>query len=112
MTGRYPYNAGLMQYNHGVEEERSAVPAAFDMLPRLLKTAGYKSHMLGKWHLVIIHANLTLTLQIWRKNIAMSPFFLLENSATFARTGVLHAGPHASRTRLATTQTCCCCCDY
>ena len=78
MTGRYPYNAGLMQYNHGVEEERSAVPAAFDMLPRLLKTAGYKSHMLGKWHLVIIHANLTLTLQIWRKTLQYPPFFCLK----------------------------------
>ena len=51
LTGRFPYNTGLMRYNHGVEEERSAVPTAFAMLPKLLKTAGYKSHMLGKWHL-------------------------------------------------------------
>ena len=40
MTGRYPYNTGMMDYNHGVQEERSAVPLAFDMLPKVLKTTG------------------------------------------------------------------------
>jgi arylsulfatase A-like enzyme len=43
----------MMDYNHGVQEERSAVPLAFDMLPKVLKTTGhYQTHMLGKWHLV------------------------------------------------------------
>jgi arylsulfatase I/J len=53
LTGRYTYNTGMMDYNHGVEEERSAVPSSFAMLPKLLKQAPipYKTHMLGKWHL-------------------------------------------------------------
>jgi arylsulfatase A-like enzyme len=25
MTGRFPYNVGMNQYNHGVQEERSSV---------------------------------------------------------------------------------------
>ena len=51
MTGRYPYNVGMNQYNHGVEEERSAVPSSFAMLPKILKQAPvpYATHMLGKW---------------------------------------------------------------
>ena len=48
LTGRYTYNTGMMEYNHGVEEERSAVPVSFAMLPKLLKTQGYRTHMLGK----------------------------------------------------------------
>ena len=53
MTGRYPYNTGMNDYNHGIEEERSSVPVSFDMLPKLLKNAPtpYATHMLGKWHL-------------------------------------------------------------
>jgi hypothetical protein len=35
------------RYNHGVEEERSAVPLSFAMLPKLLQSTGnYKTHML------------------------------------------------------------------
>ena len=54
MTGRYPYNTGLMEYGHGVEEERSAVPASFHMLPRLLKQAPvpYRTYHVGKVQLV------------------------------------------------------------
>jgi arylsulfatase A-like enzyme len=53
LTGRYPSNTGLNEYNHGTEEERSAVPVSFQMLPKLLKQAPtpYATHMLGKWHL-------------------------------------------------------------
>ena len=53
LTGRYPYNAGLNEYNQrGVEEERSAVPLSFHMLPKILKEYApipYRTHMLGKW---------------------------------------------------------------
>ena len=52
MTGRYPYNTGMMNYGHGkgFEEERSAVPLSFSMLPKLLSRAPtpYVSHWLGK----------------------------------------------------------------
>ena len=36
MTGRYPYNTGLMEYGKVISEERSAVPLSFQMLPKLL----------------------------------------------------------------------------
>eukprot|EP00937_MAST-01D_sp_MAST-1D-sp2_P005476 g5476.t1 len=41
MTGRYPYNTGMMKYGHasGFEEERTAVPLSFSMLPKLLAQA-------------------------------------------------------------------------
>lgn len=50
LAGRYPYNTGMNDYNHGVEEERSSVPVSFAMLPKLLKNAPtpYMTHMLGK----------------------------------------------------------------
>jgi arylsulfatase A-like enzyme len=54
MTGRYPYNTGMMQYGHGLAEELSAVPAAFSFLPAMLKQhapAPYRTAHLGKWHL-------------------------------------------------------------
>ena len=80
MTGRYPYNTGLMEYGKVISEERSAVPLSFQMLPKLLtqhaptpykactdisRTAfphktkllithfhSTQAYMLGKWHLV------------------------------------------------------------
>ena len=58
MTGRYPYNTGMMNYGHGqpkdkYREELSAVPTAFPMLPAMLKHAPvpYATHHVGKWHL-------------------------------------------------------------
>ena len=35
----------------GFAEELSSVPLEFEMMPALLKRAGYLTHMLGKWHL-------------------------------------------------------------
>ena len=64
MTGRYPFRMGWNQYGEtakqrpdvkpgygGFAEELSAVPLSFDILPKVLKRAGYATHMLGKWHL-------------------------------------------------------------
>ena len=56
LTGRYAFHTGMNEYNQHVNgtkvaEERSAVPASFDLLPKMLAPAGYVSHMLGKWHL-------------------------------------------------------------
>ena len=55
MTGRYPYNTGMMNYGHssGHEEERTAVPLSFSMLPKLLKRAPipYVSHVSQCIHL-------------------------------------------------------------
>lgn len=53
LTGRYAYNVGMNDYGGGsaYREERSAVPSSFSMLPRLLKTTGYITHQVGKWHL-------------------------------------------------------------
>ena len=52
MTGRYPYNLGMMQYGHGLDEERSAVPTTFSFVPKMLKEYApipYQTHHLGKW---------------------------------------------------------------
>jgi arylsulfatase A-like enzyme len=52
MTGRYPYNTGMMKYGHGLSEELSAVPSAFEFVPAMLKKHApipYQTHHLGKW---------------------------------------------------------------
>ena len=69
MTGRYAFRNGWNQYGavgcngkrcadgvccpgqQGFAEELSSVPLAFEMMPAMLKRGGYKTHMLGKWHL-------------------------------------------------------------
>ncbi|KAK7476922.1 hypothetical protein BaRGS_00031861 [Batillaria attramentaria] len=50
MTGYFPYHTGLQ---HGVimGGEPRYVPSNFTMLPQLLKKVGYKTHVVGKWHL-------------------------------------------------------------
>jgi arylsulfatase A-like enzyme len=70
LTGRYAFRNGWNQYGgsgcmgnrcaggvccpgqSGFAEELSSVPLAFEMIPAMLKRAGYRTHMLGKWHLV------------------------------------------------------------
>jgi hypothetical protein len=42
---------GWTQYAKVFAEELSAVPASFDIMPKMLKRAGMSTHMLGKWHL-------------------------------------------------------------
>jgi arylsulfatase B len=50
MTGMYPFHTGMQ---HDVIQWTSPEcgPANFEYLPEKLKTAGYSTHMLGKWHL-------------------------------------------------------------
>jgi len=56
MTGRYAYNTGINAYGKQVNgtkisEERSGVPVAYAMMPKVLKAQGYKTHQVGKWHI-------------------------------------------------------------
>ncbi|KAM7289691.1 arylsulfatase B-like [Ixodes scapularis] len=50
MTGRYPYLTGMQ---HGVimPAEPWAVPLKYTFMPQHLKRLGYRTHMIGKWHL-------------------------------------------------------------
>eukprot|EP00729_Bicosta_minor_P023940 gene23940-8734_t len=67
MTGRYPYRSGWNTYGGGgclkmckagccpgymgYAEELSSLPSSFELMPAMMKRAGYSTHMLGKWHL-------------------------------------------------------------
>ena len=46
MSGRFAFNTGFNAYMP--LEERAALPAAYDLMPAVLKRAQYSSHMLGK----------------------------------------------------------------
>lgn len=48
-TGRYPYRMGL----YAVIRTRStiAMPTNEETIPQVLKTVGYQTHAVGKWHL-------------------------------------------------------------
>lgn len=48
MTGRYPFNVGYYDMDHGADEENRCF-ADYTMLPALLKTRGYSTHAFGKW---------------------------------------------------------------
>ena len=50
LTGRHPVQLGLQ---HGVIRDSvpDAVPINETMLPQVLQSAGYRTHMIGKWHL-------------------------------------------------------------
>merc|ERR1719174_2522031 len=47
LSGRYPMHVGYYN-NNGCNA--GGVPLKFDLLPAVLKRAGYKTHALGKWH--------------------------------------------------------------
>lgn len=50
MSGRYPYRYGLQQ--EGISAGHPAyLPGEFTLIPQTLKTLGYATHAIGKWHL-------------------------------------------------------------
>lgn len=49
-TGKYPYRLG-MQYSVVLVNEPKAVPVNETLLPQLMKKGGYKTHLVGKWHI-------------------------------------------------------------
>lgn len=50
MTGRYPSNVGMQSFVIG-QSQPYALGMNNKLLPEYLKGAGYKTHMIGKWHL-------------------------------------------------------------
>ena len=60
MTGRYPSKTGIgpavIKPTHAY-----AVPYKEKMLPRFLQNVGYKTHMIGKWHLGMCNVKFTPT---------------------------------------------------
>lgn len=50
MTGYYPYHIGTQNYVI-LKMSPVGVPARFVFLPEFLKTLGYSTHLVGKWHL-------------------------------------------------------------
>ncbi|XP_059143568.1 arylsulfatase B-like [Physella acuta] len=50
MTGYYPFRLGLQHFVIG-QDQAVCVPANKTFLPQVLKSQGYATHMVGKWHL-------------------------------------------------------------
>lgn len=51
MTGIYPFRVGMQHQETLCPGTKAHVPRQVPMLPELLKPLGYRSKMIGKWHL-------------------------------------------------------------
>ncbi|XKL69126.1 hypothetical protein PGB90_006895 [Kerria lacca] len=60
MTGKYPIRVGL-QGDPMRSQDRVALPIEEKILPQYLKEQGYKTHLVGKWHLGFYQTRFTPT---------------------------------------------------
>ena len=60
LTGVYPFKMGL-QHSVLSAMQNASVPLRYDFFPEHLQREGYKTHMVGKWHLGFCNFNMTPT---------------------------------------------------
>ena len=60
LTGIYPFRMGL-QHSVLTSMQNRSLPLQYELLPHKLRTLGYKTHMVGKWHLGFCNHNMTPT---------------------------------------------------
>ena len=60
LTGVYPFRMGLQQSVFSAMQKVS-LPLQYKLLPQKLRTLGYKTYMVGKWHLGFCNHNMTPT---------------------------------------------------
>lgn len=58
LTGKYPFTIG-MQHSVILPEEAWALGADQKLLPEYLKEVGYRTHIIGKWHLGFVKKKYT-----------------------------------------------------
>jgi len=51
MTGRYPFHIGMQHVTTLMPGSTASIPMDVPTIAEVLKTAGYRTHMIGKWHL-------------------------------------------------------------
>jgi arylsulfatase A len=72
LTGRYPFKNGLKEVLSTTRQEETHLSPAQPSFPRQLKSAGYATAIVGKWHVSLLHRHNTINAfgfdqyQVWQ----------------------------------------------